>query len=317
MSITKERYSQHDLPGATITCLPAINSETRVRIFRRTFPDMEEFAGMHVDSYAVISERYVVVCDTLLCPADMQIVMEQLHPELTTERQLLVINSHADWDHAWGNSYFTGRQSAPLLAHQHCRVRIQSVEAQEELLAYQKRDALFRNVVLTAPTLTFTHGLTLYGGDLTLELFPAPGHSSDSSALWIPELRLLLAFDSLEAPFPLLENAAGVQPLVTTLQRFMTLQAQHVLCSHSMTTGNALIRKNLDYIQELEQRCRTLLLTRHPIDTEIEHPSELIASPFTEFGAEEDGALTSAFYRQAHEDNIRFIMKAVLNYRAK
>jgi glyoxylase-like metal-dependent hydrolase (beta-lactamase superfamily II) len=295
----------------SIDCLTPLHSDARVRIFRRAFPDMEEFAGMYVDAYAVLSERYVVICDTLLCPADMQTVMENLHPELATGRQLLVINSHADWDHAWGNGYFTGLHSAPLLAHQRCRVRMQSEEARKELIAYRKRDPLFRNVLLTAPTLTFTHGLTLYGGDLTLELFPAPGHSSDSSAVWIPELRLLLAFDSIETPFPLLENAAGVQPLVTTLQRFLALQPQYVLCSHS---ENPLIHKNLFYIQQLEQRCRTLLLTHHPTDAELEHPSELIASPFTEFGAEVDGTPASAFYRQAHEDNIRFIMQAVLDY---
>jgi glyoxylase-like metal-dependent hydrolase (beta-lactamase superfamily II) len=290
-----------------ITYLTAIQDDTRIRIFRRTFPDMEDFAGMYVDAYAIISERYVVICDTLLCPNDMQAVMENVRPELATGRQLLVINSHADWDHAWGNCYFTGRQNAPLLAHHHCRERLQSAEAQAELAAYQKRDTTFRNVALTAPTLTFAHDLTLYGGDLTLTLFPAPGHTSDSCALWIPELRLLLAFDSLEAPFPLLESAAGVQPLMTTLQRFLALEPLHVLCSHS-TADNTLIHKNLGYMQTLVRR--TLQLTHRPTEAELEHGSALIASPFAEFGEEDDGTGTSAFYRQAHENNIRFIINA-------
>ena len=221
-------------PPKPIISIPALHNDTRIHIFRRAFPAMEELAGMYVDAYVIVTECYVVICDTLLCPADMAFVMEQVRPILTPGRQLLVINSHADWDHAWGNSYFTGENGAPLLAQQHCWVRMQSAEAQAELVAYQKRDTIFQQVVLTAPTLTFTHGMTLYGGDLTLELFPAPGHSSDSSALWIPELRLLLAFDSLEAPFPLLENATSVQPLISTLQRFLAMQPQQVLCSHSM-----------------------------------------------------------------------------------
>ncbi len=298
-----------------ITRLSPINGDTRVRIYRRSFPDMEEFAGMYVDAYSVISARYVVICDTLLCPADMQIVMENVRPELTNGRQLLVVNSHADWDHAWGNSYFTSRQNAPLLAHHHCRERLQSAEAQVELTAYQQRDATFRNVTLTAPNLTFTHDLTIHGGDLTPTLFPAPGHTSDSCALWIPELRLLLAFDSLEAPFPLLENATGVQPLMTTLQRFQTLEPLHVLCSHSKA-DNALIHKNIDYMQNLEQLCRRLLLTHHPTDAEMEYGSTLIGAPFAEFGGE-DEAGASPFYRQAHEDNIRFIMQDALNQGSK
>ncbi len=324
-----KKRNEHMAPTEIIT----YDDDTRVRIFRRPFPALEGFAGMHVDAYALFSERYVVICDTLLCPADMEFVMEHIQPELAyveprsiaplqphpdtclaTGRQLLVINSHADWDHTWGNGYFTGRLSAPLLAHQHCRVRIQSEEAQAELVAYQTRNAIFQQVVLTPPTLTFTHGLTLYGGDLTFELFPAPGHTSDSIALWIPELRLLLAFNSLEAPFPLLENAASVQPLLSTLQHFVALQPLHVLCSHSKVADSTLVQKNLAYVQKLVHRCRTLLLTHHPTDAELAHASDLIASPFSEFAAEEDGTPSSTFYRQAHEDNIRFIMQDALNH---
>ena len=97
---------------------------------------------MYVDAYSVISARYVVICDTLLCPTDMQIVMENVRPELTNGRQLLVVNSHADWDHAWGNSYFTSRQNAPLLAHHHCRERLQSAEAQAENLQHTSNATL-------------------------------------------------------------------------------------------------------------------------------------------------------------------------------
>ncbi len=289
----------------TITYLPAIQGDTRIRIFRRTFPDMEEFAGMYVDAYAIISTHYVVICDTLLCPEDMETVMTTLRPELAGGRQLLVINSHADWDHSWGNGYFVGQRSAPILAHDACRTRLLSKEEQEQLTAYQKREATFHNVTLTPPTLTFTHDLALYGDDLTFTLFPAPGHTIDSSALWIPELRLLLAFDAIEAPFPLLESADGVQLLMATLQRFLALDPLHVLCSHS-TADSALIRKNLDYIQTLVQRAAQI--THRPTAAELEHASTLIASPFAEFSHDETDA--SAFYRQAHEENIRSILRS-------
>jgi glyoxylase-like metal-dependent hydrolase (beta-lactamase superfamily II) len=341
-----------------IISVPALQDDTRIRIFRRTFPPLEEFADMHVDAYVIVTARSVVICDTLLCPADMAFVMQHTRPALATGRHLLVLNSHADWDHTWGNCYFTGNNRAPILAQQLSRTRLQSAEAQAELLAYQKRDTLFQHVALTPPTLTwgdrdaqadgdaraytiaplqqpitsgdrdarayaiaplhqhvtFADGLTLHGGDLTLELFPAPGHSSDSSALWIPELRLLLAFDSIEAPFPLLENAQSVQPLINTLERFLALHPQHILCSHSKTADAALIHNNLAYIQKLVQRCHTLLLNHHPTDAEMQHPSELLASPFVEFAGEVDGTPAATFYQQAHEDNIRSILQSAINH---
>jgi glyoxylase-like metal-dependent hydrolase (beta-lactamase superfamily II) len=321
-----------------IISVPALQDDTRIRIFRRTFPPLEEFADMHVDAYVIVTARSVVICDTLLCPADMAFVMQHTRPALATGRHLLVLNSHADWDHTWGNCYFTGNNHAPILAQRLSRTRLQSAEAQAELLAFQQRDTLFQHVALTPPTLTFggvdargdgdaraytiaplqqpiiTDGLTLHGGDLTLELFPAPGHSSDSSALWIPELRLLLAFDSIEAPFPLLENAQSVQPLINTLERFLALHPQHILCSHSKTADAALIHNNLAYIQKLVQRCHTLLLNHQPSDAEMEHPSELLASPFVEFAGEVDGTPAATFYQQAHEDNIRSILQSAINH---
>ncbi|HEV2655829.1 MAG TPA: MBL fold metallo-hydrolase, partial [Ktedonobacteraceae bacterium] len=188
---------------AAIDTFPALSGDERVRVFRRAFTEMEEYSGMTVDAYAVISERYVVICDTLLSPTDMQAVMEWVSDALLAGRQLLIVNSHADWDHCWGNSYFM--ESAPIIAHQLCQVRMRSEEARRELTDFQDHYyALFDDVELTPPTLTFTDSLTISGGDLTLELFSAPGHSVDSIAVWIPELRLLLAFDAVEFPLPLI-----------------------------------------------------------------------------------------------------------------
>src|ERR1700730_12748028 len=172
----------------------------------------------------------------------MAAVMDEIAGELAG-RQLLVIDSHADWDHCWGNCYFTGAHAAPIIAHEHCRTRMLSVEAQAGLTEYQQRFSSFQHVILIPPTLTFTHELSIHGGDLTLELIGAPGHHPDHIAIWIPELRLLLAFDAAEKPLPLIEDAAGVQPMLTTLERFLALQPERVLCSHGKTTSIATVQE--------------------------------------------------------------------------
>src|SRR5689334_20482302 len=115
-----------------IALIPAMSNDPRIRVFRRTFIAQGETEAMEVDAYAIITERYVVLGDTLLCPEDMAQVMQEIQDALAG-RQLLVINSHADWDHAWGNGYFTGAHTAPIIAHQHCRTRLQSDEAQTRL----------------------------------------------------------------------------------------------------------------------------------------------------------------------------------------
>ncbi len=79
-----------------------ISSDERIRVFRRTFHGIKEFEVMEVDAYIVITDHYVIVLDTLLCPEDVSFMMQSVKNQLRG-RLLLCINSHADWDHAWGN----------------------------------------------------------------------------------------------------------------------------------------------------------------------------------------------------------------------
>lgn len=296
----------------SIIAVPEMSNDPRVRVFRRTFTAMGEFEGMQVDAYLVITDRYLVMLDTMLCPEDAATMMQMVHDELAG-RQVLVINSHADWDHAWGNNYFTGEHAAPIIAHEYCRTRLQSQEAREGLADYQSRYPLFRSVVLTPPTLTFQTDLTIHGGDLTLELIPAPGHHPDHIAAWIPELRLLLAFDAVEMPLPLIESADTAPYMFATLEHFLTMQPARVLCSHGKTTSPELVQENLSYLREIEQRCHDFLSTRRPTDQELEQAADLINYPFDEVVPGKTATIDRTFYSYAHNNNVRCIMQWLMS----
>lgn len=295
-----------------IISLPDMSGDGRVRVFRRPLADLEEFAGMEVDAYGIITDRYLIVLDTLLCPEDMAVVMGEVQDALAG-RQLLVVNSHADWDHSWGNAYFTTQHAAPILAHEHCRTRLESVEAKTELVDYQHRYPVFQNVVLVPPTLTFSSTMTIHGGDLTIALFSAPGHTTDHIAAWIPELRLLLAFDAVEQPIPIIDTRAGVQPMFTTLERFLALEPQRVLCSHGKTTSIALVKENLAYLRTIERRSRSLLERHRPTHTELEHASMLINYPFAEVIAGFSEPIDHTFYGWAHDNNVRCVLEWLMS----
>jgi glyoxylase-like metal-dependent hydrolase (beta-lactamase superfamily II) len=291
-----------------IISVPDMSGDQRVRVFRRPLTDLEEFAGMEVGAYVIITHRYLIVLDTLLCPEDMVAVMGEAQDALAG-RQLLVVNSHADWDHSWGNAYFTTQHAAPILAHQHCRTRLESVEAKTELADYQRRYPVFQNVVLVPPTLTFSSTMTIHGGDLTIALFSAPGHSTDHIAAWIPELHLLLAFDAVEQPIPIIDTSVGVQPMFTTLERFLALEPQRVLCSHGKTTSIALVKENLAYLRTIERRSRTLLEKHRPTQAELEHASTLINYPLAEVIAGFSEPIDCTFYGWAHNNNVRCVLE--------
>ncbi|HLI09626.1 MAG TPA: MBL fold metallo-hydrolase [Ktedonobacteraceae bacterium] len=296
-------------PIEGITYVPELSSDSRVRVFRSFFAAEGEFDSMQVDAYVVITDRYVVVLDTLLRPEDAAAMMqEEGVRNALAGRQALVVNSHADWDHSWGNAYFTAEHASPILAQDYCRIRMLSDEAKAELADYQQRYPLFSSVKLVPPTLTFHRTFTIHGGDLTIQLLPAPGHHADHIAAWIPELRLLLAFDAVEKPLPTLEDATGVQPMFDTLQRFLTLQPQRVLCSHGNSSEPALVNANLAYLREIERRSRALLSHHTLTSAELDHPSQLIGYLFDELVPPEED-VDRTFYTWAHDHNIRSIIE--------
>ncbi|MBO0781284.1 MAG: MBL fold metallo-hydrolase [Ktedonobacteraceae bacterium] len=287
-----------------------MNSEldSRVRLFRCRLSDRPDQPGMLVDAYALITERYVVICDTMICPEDMEALLGEIRAELAG-RQLLVINSHADWDHCWGNSYFKGQFAAPIIAHERCRMRLLAEEAQEKLRENRQQFPYFHSVALVPPTITFTKRLVIHGGDLTIELFPAPGHQPDHIAAWIPELRLLMAFDAAERPLLCLNTPETVQETRVTLQRLKAMQPRHVLCSHGQTTSPMIIEANIRYLDEIERRSRALLATRKPADEEIGTAALLLGYPLEEVLGDDRDAIDYDFYRQTHDNNIRHILR--------
>lgn len=288
--------------------VPGMSGDERVHVFRRAFDITGDLEGMEVDAYIVISERYVVVLDTMLCPADVAGMMSFVAGELSG-RVLLCVDSHADWDHAWGNAYFTGERSAPIIAHDYCRTRLQSREAADELAEFQQNYDLFRDVQLAPPTITFAQSMTIHGGDLTIELKSAPGHHPDQLVAWIPELRLLLAFDAVEKPLPLMDDQQCVPDMFTTLEQLVALQPARVLCSHGKSTNPQLVAANLQYVREIERRSRLLLQRHRPSQEELEHASALIGYPFDEVIAGVDGQIDRTFYGHGHENNIRAVLR--------
>lgn len=62
--------------------------------------------GELVDTNIIITRRYVVVVDTMINPATAGALLDLARRYTEGKRSLLAINTHADYDHAWGNQTF-------------------------------------------------------------------------------------------------------------------------------------------------------------------------------------------------------------------
>lgn len=219
--------------------------------------------GRLVTTFIVVSQRYVVLVDTVINAATAEKMVECAQPYLSQGRQLLVINSHADYDHAWGNQLFAGATAkfpAPIIASRLCAELLKTPET--DFLQQLQRDEpeIFGDLVLTPPTLTFDHELWIDGGDLTFHLFPTPGHTDDHISIFIPEINTLLAADAAELPYPTARTPAGQPTMRQSLAKLAALNASTVLYCHApVSCGPQLLHDNIAYFDQIEAHCRAAI----------------------------------------------------------
>ncbi|GAC1636950.1 MAG: hypothetical protein NVS4B8_01130 [Herpetosiphon sp.] len=295
------------------TTLPAFRLRPRAGWDERIIVATSELPdGASVDCFAVITDRYAILIDTFHRPETAAAMLHALRPAIES-RQLLVINSHADWDHSWGNQLFVGSDApfpAPIIAHTACAERLRSPSAQATLARLQQRYGAFSSVRLTPPTVVFHDELIIDGGDLTLHLFPTPGHTGDHIAVFIPEIRTLFAGDAAEYPFPFVNGPTGLEQLRRSLQRLAALEARTVLCCHAPTDyGPEIITDNLNYFATLETRCRQAISSRpDPMDAS-EDIETLVGFSFDDaVGIHTDSTTFHAMYREGHRAAIHAML---------
>lgn len=90
-------------------------TQPQANIFLAARP-LEE--GLAVRAALLLGTQASLVIDTLTCPADM----DAFHPLIAAHgKPLYVVNTHADWDHAWGNAAFP---RTPIIGQELCRTRL-------------------------------------------------------------------------------------------------------------------------------------------------------------------------------------------------
>ena len=199
--------------------------DNRVRRFR---------LGDEVDSFAIRTERLLVVVDTLSTPADARLLRAAVADD-AAGRALIVVDTHADYDHAWGNSVFA---DVPIVGHARCGERLRGDEAAADIARWSAAmPGRFDEVVAAPPSILHgDEGLVLDGGDVTIELIHTPGHSDDHVALYLRELGILLAGDAAEVPFPHVDTPTGLVRARASLELLAALGATYVLPCHGGTT---------------------------------------------------------------------------------
>lgn len=276
--------------------------------------------GKLVNSFIVVTERYVILIDTLINPQTASELLHIAGEFLIDGRQLLVVNTHADYDHCWGNQIFNGPNAiypAPIIGSRRCAERFYLPETANLLNDMMEQEPdVYGDVELAPPSLLFDDQLLIDGGDLTLRLFATPGHQPDHIAIMIPQLDLLLPGDAAESPFPFAESAETMPQLRASLAHMAALNPSMALYCHApVTIGPELLRQNIAYFDTLEQRCRDAMDLGVPAHVGAEADVvNLINYPLIEAVPLPDGEQYPEFYLDGHATQIRLMLEYLGNH---
>jgi len=201
--------------------------------------------GLDVRAALLVGSKTAVVIDTLARPEDMAPFLA-----LIDEFGLpcTVVDTHADWDHAWGNCAFP---KSAIVGHTDCFKRLRSREARETLARKRReRPGFYSSVRLAPPTATFDTQMTIDAGGFDVELHHLPGHTSDSIVAYVPANGLLIAGDCVEDPFPLLESGP-LDGWIAGLRSWAQRDVRTVVPAHGPISGPELLVANADYLASL------------------------------------------------------------------
>lgn len=193
--------------------------------------------------YLINGENRVYLCDTHLGPGSMDFVREYISAHHLDKKEVIVFNTHSDWDHIWGNCAF---KDSVIIGHESCRERI--MERGEYDLEKMPREYRMGDVKLVPPNLTFSSSLRFEQDEI--EFIYAPGHTIDSSICFDTRDSVAFIGDLVEYPFPIL-GYEDMDAYLKTLEFIRDLPAKVKITAHSGIVEDKLIHDNIAYIRGL------------------------------------------------------------------
>lgn len=191
--------------------------------------------------YIISCSGEMVVIDTFLGPRIMADTFQEL--EANAKEVKIVINTHSDWDHIWGNSYF---KNSMIVAHKNFAEYLMKTDTEEfqELEKYAEGP-----IEIIHPTLTFDK--RIYFEKLGIEVFYSPGHTGDSISIYDTKDKILIVGDNCESPIPSYVNGLLLEEHLESLKNYLTYDFEFIIPGHGKMMTRQDLVDNIQYIEDL------------------------------------------------------------------
>jgi cyclase len=255
--------------------------------------------SLGIASYAVISGKEALVYDTHVSKAHAQFVRDSLTARGVTD--FIVVLSHWHLDHVAGTEVFA---DSPIIANRKTFMHLRNNKSAIEDGRHHGPPAINP---LALPDRMFGGRMTLNIGQIAVELIEANIHSDDATVVWIKELGVLLAGDTMEDTITYVGEPEHFDLHLTELDRLAALDPAFILPNHGdpdiIAAGGydrGFIKAQQQYIRMLKRCADDEILRKQPLE-------ELIAGPLSR-------GWVNMFepYRAIHTQNVQRVMKAKL-----
>lgn len=185
-----------------------------------------------VTASAVVTREGIIVIDTLPFPEETRSMIEFLDG-LGRGGVRYLINTHWHGDHTYGNYVFEGVQ---LVGHQRCADALLELGG-PTLEESKETSPELEEVELRVPDITFDQGdMLLHLGGKSLQMVLTPGHTPDSTVVYVREDKVLLAADTvMPLPYFVWGNR---EEYISSLERVLDFNMDSIVQGH----GEVLLR---------------------------------------------------------------------------
>jgi len=181
-----------------------------------------------------VSHNFVI--DTGVGSGSVAPILEYLKND---GKPIVVINTHGDWDHVWGNHVF---KDSLIVAHKICH---QMLDAHWEAAFERNKATADGEVKKCLPNLVFDSDL--YFAEDRVKIFYSPGHTPCSISVYDEVDKVLYVGDNFGDTMDIVlpEIHTDPQTMMATLQGYKALNAEVFVCGHNKPQG-------IEFLQKME-----------------------------------------------------------------
>jgi glyoxylase-like metal-dependent hydrolase (beta-lactamase superfamily II) len=142
-----------------------------------------------VNSVLIEFEKFLIVIDTMLLPKDskeLSLLIKKKNKPIK-----YILNTHWHSDHCYGNRFIKDENTL-IIAHKRF---LETITAEKNTL-YPNHKKFINKSNFVLPNLTFSKQI-VFNEKPKLHFIHFPGHSYDSSVIWLPQEKILIAGDNV------------------------------------------------------------------------------------------------------------------------